>query len=59
MSVCEVEELKGDALLVGGAAEGGEKHVDKAGISWTLVETIVLEGAERYRGVGDRNGSWL
>lgn len=33
MAVGEVEELEGDALLVGGYAEGCEEHMDEAGIA--------------------------
>jgi len=37
MPVGEIEELKGDALLVGGTAQGGEKHVDQAGVARAFI----------------------
>lgn len=37
MAVGKVEELEGDALLVGRDAEGGEEEVNEARISGALV----------------------
>ena len=37
VAVGEVEELEGDAFLVGGYAEGGEEEVDEAGVAGAFV----------------------
>lgn len=41
MPVGEVEELERDALLVGCDAEGGEEHVDEAGVAGPFGEAVV------------------
>lgn len=44
VAVGEVEELEGDAVLVGCYAEGGEEHVDEADIAGASRFTVILEG---------------
>lgn len=43
MSVCEVEELQWDALLICRAAERGKQHVNEPCISRTFIQACVLE----------------
>jgi hypothetical protein len=37
MTVGEIQELEGNALLVRGTAQGGEKHVDQAGVAGAFI----------------------
>lgn len=51
VSVGEIEELQWDAFLVGGAAQGGEQHVDQARVARPFGEAAVLERREWHGGI--------
>ena len=53
VAVSEVEELEGDALLVGSYAEGGEEEVNQARVAGALVVCWEVggEGWMRWEGL--------
>lgn len=44
VSVGEIQKLQRDPLLIGSDAEGGEEHVDEAGVAGAFLGVGVLEG---------------